>query len=144
LSSDFKDAYFNLVDKDSMNRLQILKVAISSSSYKYTKIQIERNEEVATIWLNSPKDLNALSFQMIADLKAAISELNSDNAIKVIVIRSRMEKIFCAGANIKEFVQKDLSSYPESINFRLAEITFRSSLKPVIAVVQGKALGGGF
>jgi enoyl-CoA hydratase/carnithine racemase len=62
--------------------------------------------------MNSPKDLNSLSIVMIQDLKFAINELNNDKAIKVIVIRSRLEKTFCAGANIKEFLQHDLSEYP--------------------------------
>jgi enoyl-CoA hydratase len=81
---------------------------------------------------------------MILNITAAITDLNQDRAIKVIVIRSRLEKVFCAGADIKEFVKRDLSTYPENIAFRRTENVFRHHHKPVVAVVQGRALGGGF
>ena len=67
---------------------------------------------MATIWLNSPKDLNALSSEMFRDIGLAITELNNDKTIKVILIRSRLEKIFCAGGNIKEFLKTDYTTYP--------------------------------
>lgn len=70
--------------------------------------------------------------------------LNLDSKIKVIVIRSKHEKIFCAGANIKGFVEIDKSSYPHSLTFRQLSHTFRSHHKPVVSIVEGKALGGGF
>jgi enoyl-CoA hydratase/carnithine racemase len=62
---------------------------------------VEKNEEVATIWLNSPKDLNALSKELLDNITNTLDQLNKDKSIKVIVLRSRLEKFFCAGANIK-------------------------------------------
>jgi enoyl-CoA hydratase/carnithine racemase len=57
-----------------MNRLAVIKEAIGSAPY--TKIEVERKEEVATIWLNSPKDLNALSQEMLGNITSAIVSLN--------------------------------------------------------------------
>jgi enoyl-CoA hydratase len=62
---------------------------------------VEKKEEVATIWLNSPKDLNALSKELLDNITNTLDQLNKDKSIKVIVLRSRLEKFFCAGANIK-------------------------------------------
>lgn len=99
---------------------------------------------MATIWLNSPKDLNALSQQMLQNISATVAELNSDKSVKVILLRSRLEKIFSAGADIKEFSKLDLSSYPSSLEFRKYSSKLRQYHKPIIAVVEGKAFGGGF
>lgn len=93
-----------------MNRLDLLRHSISNiQAHSYTKIQIDRSDEIATIWLNSPKDLNALSEKMLQDINHAIVSLNEDKSIKVIVLRSKIEKAFCAGADIKGFTQKDLN-----------------------------------
>lgn len=81
---------------------------------------------------------------MFKDITNAIIELNQDTSVKVILLRSRLEKIFCAGADIKEFRSRDINSYPTSINFRKIATIFRQHHKPLVAVVQGKALGGGF
>ena len=62
---------------------------------------MEKKEEVATIWLNSPKDLNALSKEFLGNITDVLDQLNKDKSIKVIVLRSKLEKFFCAGANIK-------------------------------------------
>lgn len=62
--------------------------------------------------MNSPKDLNSLSQEMMRNIATAITELNNEKAVKIIIIRSRLEKIFCAGADIKEFQTRDLNSYP--------------------------------
>lgn len=55
--------------------------------------------------MHSPKDLNALSQTMILELTQALSQLNTDPQVNVIVIRSELNKIFCAGADIKEFAK---------------------------------------
>lgn len=72
---------------------------------------------------------------MIDDIMQAVTQFNHEAAVKVIVIRSKHSKAFCAGANIKEFLANDLSSYPNSIHFRVVSTLFRQHHKPIIAVV---------
>lgn len=77
-------------------------------------------------------------------LNGALQELDDDPKVKVILIRSKHSKVFCAGADIKHMKENDYSSYPHKLHFLSFERTFRHLRKPIIAVVEGKALGGGF
>lgn len=117
-----------------MNRLKIVSDAISNNS-SYTKIFVERVNKVGTLWLNSPKDLNCLSTTMTAEIKNALADLDRDSEVKIIVIRSKSNKIFCAGADIKHMQQNDYASYPHSMHFLSMERAFRDTRKPVLAVV---------
>ena len=125
-----------------MQRLQIIATSISSEDSP--KTVVEKAEGVATIWLNSPKDLNCLSLAMAASLKQSLASLDSDKKVKLILIRSKHSKVFCAGADIKHMKESDYSSYPHSQHFPSLERAFKNVRKPIIAVVEGKALGGGF
>ena len=55
------------------------------------------------LYLNSPKNLNALSHQMRKDIAAGLADLEARSTVKVIVILSKSPKAFCAGVDIKEF-----------------------------------------
>ena len=55
--------------------------------------------------MHSPKDLNALSPTMIQELSEAFIQLKNDPQVNIIVIKSELNKIFCAGADIKEFAK---------------------------------------
>lgn len=57
--------------------------------------------------MRSPKDLNCLSNEMFADLSHAFIALQKDSSVNVIVVVSELAKIFCAGADINEFVKRD-------------------------------------
>ena len=70
--------------------------------------------------------------------------LDSDSSTKVIAIRSKHPKVFCAGADIKHMKENDYSKYPHSMHFLSIERAFKNVRKPVVSVVEGKALGGGF
>ena len=84
-----------------MHRLALLSTTIATNQTSYSKIIVEKKDKVATIWLNSPKDLNCLSVTMAHELKTALEDAGNDRSIKVIVLRSKNSKIFCAGADIK-------------------------------------------
>ena len=71
-------------------------------------------------------------------------DVDNDREIKVIVFRSKNSKIFCAGADIKNMQENDYTSHPHSLHFLSIERAFKNTRKPVISVVEGKALGGGF
>src|SRR3954447_23559995 len=109
-------------------------------SYKF--IEVERRERVGLITLNRPKQLNALSPELMQELGRALLELDADQGIGAIVITGN-EKAFAAGADIaamKDFSYMDafLSNYITRDWEHIRRIR-----KPVIAAVAGYALGGG-
>jgi len=121
-----------------MQRLQLLSSVISTSSEGNSpKIIAEKKAGIATIWLNSVKDLNCLSVAMASSLKETLASLDSDSKVKIILIRSKHSKVFCAGADIKHMEES-------SALFPSIERAFKNVRKPIISVVEGKALGGGF
>ncbi len=96
---------------------------------------------VALITLNRPDALNALNNQLIAELGEAIDGFEADDAIGCIVITGS-EKAFAAGADIKEMQPKSyMDVYKE--NFISSWERVAKCRKPVIAAVNGFALGGG-
>lgn len=108
-------------------------------------ILTEQKDGIATITINRPNKLNALNKDTIKELHNAFKGLNRDKEIKVIIITGSGEKAFVAGADISEFAdfsvkkgaklaakgQKKLFDYIENLS------------TPVIAAVNGFALGGG-
>lgn len=94
-----------------MNRLILLdsRIAEQVKAPQLSKIQINIQAEtnLGTLTLNSPKDLNALSELMMKELFQALAYLNSIETVKVIILRSALPKVFCAGANIKAFKGSD-------------------------------------
>jgi enoyl-CoA hydratase len=100
---------------------------------------------ILTLTINRPKQLNALNSEVIATLSGLVEDAQSSDEVKVIVLTGAGEKAFIAGADIKEFAEfspqqgKDLAALGQATLFDRVE---RSS-KPVIAAVNGFALGGG-
>ncbi|MRH88922.1 enoyl-CoA hydratase [Nocardia sp. SYP-A9097] len=107
----------------------------------FETILLERKGRVALITLNRPKALNALNSQVLADISAALDELENDNEIGAVVLTGS-ERAFAAGADIKEMSDKSYMDVFLTDHFagwdRL--VAFR---KPIIAAVAGYALGGG-
>ena len=108
----------------------------------YQHIVVERFAAVALIRLNRPAALNALSSGLMADLAAAIDELEADTEIGAIVLTGN-EKAFAAGADIKEMLPKDSMDafYEDFLSGDWQRVA--CCRKPVIAAVAGYALGGG-
>lgn len=109
----------------------------------YETLLLDRPEPgVAVITLNRPKALNALSNQLMKDLTEALDALESDDTIGAIIITGN-EKAFAAGADITEMKDKTFAgAYLEDFITSGWERLARCR-KPVIAAVQGFALGGG-
>ncbi|MBS0543354.1 MAG: enoyl-CoA hydratase/isomerase family protein [Proteobacteria bacterium] len=112
----------------------------------YETLEIERSGAVATIWMNRPDVFNAFNEQLIADLGAACAELDTDAAVRIVVLAGR-GRHFSAGADLN-WMQR-ASAYTEAENLADAR-KFAGMLqalsgmsKPTIARVQGAALGGG-
>lgn len=112
------------------------------SNMKY--IQLESQGEVAILRINRPEALNAMNIDVISELSQTVDKVGADESIKVIIITGAGEKSFCAGADISYMVEIDpitAEKYASSAQSVLNKIERME--KPVIAAVNGFALGGG-
>tara|TARA_Y100001968_G_C19385362_1_gene732554 strand:+ start:564 stop:1340 length:777 start_codon:yes stop_codon:yes gene_type:complete len=111
----------------------------------YNNIIIESNNFIATIIINRPNKLNALNTETISELNHALSTAEKDKNIRVIIITGAGDKAFIAGADISEFANFDVEKgYDLSLNGHQNLCDFIENLsKPVIAAINGFALGGG-
>ncbi len=111
----------------------------------YKNILLEYADSNAYITINRPKKLNALNKETIAELHDAFDEVENDKNVRVIILTGSGEKAFVAGADISEFADFDASQGAELAR-KGQEILFsfiEDLNTPVIAAVNGFALGGG-
>lgn len=106
----------------------------------FENILFEKSNGVATITLNRPP-ANSLSMALLKDIGGAFDDIEKDATVRAVVIIGASEKFFCGGAEIKEFgvVDAELQMKTGQTLFRRIELFG----KPVIAAVNGFALGGG-
>jgi enoyl-CoA hydratase len=111
----------------------------------YQNISIDLQGRIAILKIDRPSKLNALNRHTIDELHEGLIELENDNDIKVVIITGSGEKAFVAGADISEFADysvdegKDLAASGQEKLFDYIE----NFNKPVIAAINGFALGGG-
>lgn len=111
----------------------------------YENILVETKENIQFITINRPTQLNALNKSTIEELSVAFQEAEDNKKVRVIILTGSGEKSFVAGADIKEFANfsveegKLLSAEGHTKLFNLVE----NLATPVIAAVNGFALGGG-
>jgi methylglutaconyl-CoA hydratase len=103
-------------------------------------------ERVCYITMNRPDKRNALSYEMISELKSAFSRAEEDKSVKVIILTGE-GKAFCAGADLEYLQQLQNNSYEENLadSNHLKELFLQiyTLKKVVIALVNGHALAGG-
>jgi enoyl-CoA hydratase len=111
----------------------------------YNNILVEENNGTTTITINRPNKLNALNMETIKELHEAFKDEEDDDDTKVIIITGSGEKAFVAGADISEFADFDIEEGAElAAKGQTMLFDFIENLsKPVIAAVNGFALGGG-
>lgn len=111
----------------------------------FENILVEKENRIAIVTINRPSKLNALNKITINELHEALKGLADDNEIRVIILTGSGEKAFVAGADISEFANFD-SSQGAELAAKGQELLFnfiQNLPKPVIAAVNGFALGGG-
>ena len=110
----------------------------------YESLMVEVQDEVATVTLNRPKALNALNAQMFDDLEAVFTRLEVDREVRAVLLTGAGDRAFAAGADLKEMASTDAGS-GEHLALRGHEVfrLLEDSGLPVIALVNGFALGGG-
>jgi enoyl-CoA hydratase len=108
-------------------------------------LRIERTGAVARVMINRPEKLNALDRATIGELRQAFDALIADAAIRVIVLHGAGDKAFVAGADIGEIrAQTPIEAERFSRAGQQLMRSIEQSPKPVIAAIDGYALGGGF
>ncbi|HYH13082.1 MAG TPA: enoyl-CoA hydratase-related protein, partial [Thermomicrobiales bacterium] len=107
-------------------------------------IDVTRAAGIATVTVNAPERLNALNSDLLVELEAAFSSIAKDETTRVVIFTGAGERAFVAGANIKEMAGK---SRDEALEFARLGHAVASRIEqlpqPVIAAVNGFALGGG-
>ena len=107
-------------------------------------VTFEKNNNIAIITINRSDKYNALNQMVLEDLSRIIKRVKEDNSIRVLILTGMGENAFIAGADIKAMAEMDTTEAA-----RFSELGQRLTVKieslgiPVIAVVNGFALGGG-
>ncbi len=110
----------------------------------YKTLIYEKKENIGLLTLNRPEKMNAISQELTAELSLLLDEIENDDELRVIVITGAGDKAFMAGADINELVDRDarlgrrVSRERQEIFLRIENLHV-----PVIAAVNGYALGGG-
>ncbi len=113
----------------------------------YETIHIEKRGAVDWLTLNRPESLNAISTQMVTELRDYFGGLAEDESVRIVVMRGA-GRAFCAGLDIKQAGDREDNPFGGGMGFQgyLAEvyIRMRRCPQPIVALVQGAACGGGF
>ena len=110
----------------------------------FENLLIERDGAVAILTVNRPKVLNALNMQTLDELRRAILELKRDDGVRAVVLTGAGEKSFIAGADINELAtQTPVSGREHAMTGQHILDLIEQMGKPVIAAINGFALGGG-
>ncbi len=110
----------------------------------YKNLLLDINEHIAVLTLNRPEKLNALNHETLSELQQALELVQNDENIFVVIITGSGEKAFVAGADITEINKLNMLDGKKFAEFGQSVFSMIEKFdKPVIAAVNGFALGGG-
>jgi enoyl-CoA hydratase len=115
-----------------------------ASALQLENVLYEKKGSIAQVTISRPKVMNALNRATIAELKAAFEDAQDDSAVRGVILTGAGDKAFAAGADISEVVNETALQAEESTRIGQAVTSLIENLgKPVLAAVNGFALGGG-
>jgi enoyl-CoA hydratase len=110
----------------------------------FENLLVDKSGAVAVVTVNRPKVLNALNAPTLDELRRVVLELQRDDSVRVLVLTGAGEKAFIAGADINELaVQTPISGREHALKGQHVFDLIENLGKPVIAAINGYALGGG-
>jgi len=112
--------------------------------YSFETLDVQVSDHIATVYLNNPP-VNAVNTKMLNELALAMDQFSEDEDVRVVVLTGK-GKVFCAGADLKgrEEIARSAGGLPQhSRRTREAFHAIRECSKPVIAAINGAALGAG-
>lgn len=116
----------------------------SSAAPVFENLRYEKKDEIATVTVNRPQVLNALNMATMEELRQVLTAVKNDAEVRVLLLTGAGEKAFVAGADIKELATHNAVTGKEYTHRGQAIIDLLENLgKPVIACINGYALGGG-
>jgi enoyl-CoA hydratase/carnithine racemase len=111
---------------------------------RFDNLLLERDGAIAVVTINRPQVLNALNSSTLDELRRLVLELKHDNSVRAVVITGAGEKAFVAGADINELaVQRPAQGKEHALRGQHVFDLIENMGKPVIAAINGYALGGG-
>jgi enoyl-CoA hydratase/carnithine racemase len=121
-----------------------LPTTLPRATLALANVQYEKKDSTAYVTVNRPKVLNALDTPTWTDLQAAFEDAKADASVQGVILTGAGDKAFIAGADISELADVDAYGAEESSRFGQGVLDLIGNLgKPVIAAINGFALGGG-
>lgn len=118
---------------------------VYSSLRPFNNISLERAENgIAQLSLNREVGKNSLSKDMIEEINQAVAQVRGDSSVRVLLVKSGVNKVFCAGADLKERLtmsNSDVEAFVDKLRNSFQGVATLPI--PTIAVIEGAALGGG-
>ena len=110
----------------------------------FENIRFEKKNQIAYVTIDRPKVLNALNMATMGELRSVFTDLKQDREVRVVILTGAGEKSFVAGADIAELQRNNTVEAKEYTHRGQAVLDLIENLgKPVIACINGFALGGG-
>src|SRR5215475_3906070 len=121
-----------------------MKMSTPAAALKLDNVVYEKKNSIAYVTVNRPKVLNALNNATWHDLRTAFEDARDDATVRGIILTGAGDKAFIAGADISELATVSAVQAEESSSYGQGVLDFIENLgKPVIAAINGFALGGG-
>jgi len=106
-------------------------------------LHLTRIDELAVVALDRPEVLNALNFELLRDLGAALDQVAGGDA-RALLVTGAGDRAFCAGADVKELMGRSLRAQRDGASFGQAVFAKLDALPiPSVALISGYAFGGG-
>lgn len=114
-------------------------------SYTLRTLRVEEDGEVTIVTFHRPDKLNAFSPEMMTELNEVLDQVEKDEDTKVLIFTGAGEKAFVVGNDVAQLAALDtLAAYEQMVSGQKTFLRIHEFSKPVIAMVNGYALGGGF
>ena len=106
-------------------------------------VLIERKGKIGLVTVNRPEQMNCMNSETRSELASAFADLGKDSTVSAIILTGAPGKAFIAGADIKEFLERDMSNQEALEEDWIVTKVISNLSKPVIAMMDGFCLGGG-